>query len=120
MPYFSIIVPVYNRPSEVEELVESLSLQTCKDFELILVEDGSSLPCADVIEKYKDQVTIRYFFKENSGRCLTRNWGMDRSEGKYLVFFDPLIPPVVRNEVMEKLMAFCKSEKELSALSGPP
>lgn len=95
MPYFSIIVPVYNRPSEVEELVESLSLQTCKDFELILVEDGSSLPCADVIEKYKDQVTIRYFFKENSGRSLTRNWGMDRSEGKYLVFFDSdcVIPP---------------------------
>lgn len=95
MPYFSIIVPVYNRPAEVEELVESLSLQTCKDFELILVEDGSTLPCSDVLEKYKESITIRYFFKENSGRSLTRNYGMERSEGEYLVFFDSdcVIPP---------------------------
>ena len=95
MPYFSIIIPVYNRPAEVEELAESLTLQTCKDFELILVEDGSTLPCSEVIEKYKEKITIRYFFKENSGRSLTRNWGMERAEGEYLVFFDSdcVIPP---------------------------
>lgn len=95
MPYFSIIVPVYNRPTEVEELAESLSLQTYKDFELILVEDGSTLPCSEVLEKYKDKITIHYFFKENSGRSLTRNYGIERSEGKYLVFFDSdcVIPP---------------------------
>ena len=95
MPYFSIIVPVYNRPAEVEELAESLTLQTCKDFELILVEDGSTLPCSEVIEKYKEKITVRYFFKENSGRSLTRNWGMERAEGEYLVFFDSdcVIPP---------------------------
>ena len=95
MPYFSIIIPVYNRPAEVEELAESLTLQSCKDFELILVEDGSTLPCSDVIEQYRDKITIRYFFKENSGRSLTRNWGMEQAKGEYLLFFDSdyVIPP---------------------------
>lgn len=108
MPCFSIIVPVYNRPAEVEELVESLSLQSCKDFELILVEDGSTLPCTGAFEKYQDTITIRYFFKENGGRSLARNYGMERAEGKYLVFFDSdcVIPPdyfrIVKTALTEK------------------
>ena len=95
MPYFSIIVPVYNRPLEVDELLESLALQTCKDFELVLVEDGSSTPCRDIAEKFAGKVDISYYFKENSGRSDTRNYGMERASGKYFVFFDSdcVIPP---------------------------
>lgn len=95
MPYFSIIVPVYNRPAEVKELVESLANQTLKDFELLIIEDGSSIPCAEILEPYKNDFTIRYFFKENSGRSFTRNYGMERAKGKYFVFFDSdcIIPP---------------------------
>lgn len=88
MPYFSIIVPVYNRPEEVKELAESLKHQTLKDFELVIVEDGSSTLCSEVLESFKNDFTIRYFFKENSGRSFTRNYGMERAEGEYFVFFD--------------------------------
>lgn len=90
-PYFSIIIPVYNRPDEVRELLESLVGQTCKDFELLLVEDGSTCRCDEVAGEYSDRLTIRYFYKENSGRSLTRNYGMERAEGRYLVFSTPIV-----------------------------
>ena len=94
-PFFSIIIPVYNRPDEVRELLESLAEQSDKDFETLLVEDGSTRRCDEVAREYADRLTIRYFYKENSGRSLTRNYGMERAEGRYLVFFDSdcIIPP---------------------------
>ena len=104
-PYFSIIIPVYNRPDEVRELLESLVGQTCKDFELLLVEDGSTRRCDEVAGEYSDRLTIRYFYKENSGRSLTRNYGMERAEGRYLVFFDSdcIIPPSYFETVRRRL-----------------
>ena len=77
---YSIIIPVYNRPAEVRELLESLVNQTCKDFEVLIVEDGSVVPCDEVVKEYEDRLNIRYFFKPNSGRSLTRNYGMERAE----------------------------------------
>ena len=62
---FSIIIPVYNRPKEVEELLESLSAQTCKNFEVVLVEDGSTVKCDGVAAAYKDKIEVNYFFKPN-------------------------------------------------------
>lgn len=85
---FSIIIPVYNRPNEVKELLESLSKQTRKNFEVILVEDGSTVKCDTVADEYRNCLDIKYFFKPNSGRSLTRNYGMERATGDYLVFFD--------------------------------
>lgn len=85
---YSIIIPVYNRPVEVRELLESLLHQTCKDFEVLIIEDGSAVRCDEVVKEYEDQLNVRYFFKPNSGRSLTRNYGMERAEGKYQVFFD--------------------------------
>ena len=104
-PYFSIIIPVYNRPDEVRELLESLAEQTCKDFELLLVEDGSTRRCDEVAREYADRLTIRYFYKENSGRSLTRNYGMERATGRYLVFFDSdcIIPPTYFETVRRRL-----------------
>ena len=69
--YFSIIIPVYNRPDEVGELLESLASQTDKNFEVILVEDGSTQRCDTVARQYANRVNIRYYFKENSGRSQT-------------------------------------------------
>lgn len=86
--YFSIIIPVYNRPQEVKELLSSLSLQTNRDFEVLIIEDGSTLKCEEVINEFQGQMEIRYFFKPNSGRSMTRNFGMERAAGQYLVFFD--------------------------------
>ena len=88
MPRFSIIIPVYNRIDEVEDLLKSLSQQSCKNFETIIVEDGSSAPCDKVVEKYSSQVDVKYFFKENEGRSIARNYGLERATGDYFIFFD--------------------------------
>jgi len=96
MPRFSVIVPVYNRSQEVEDLLESLLLQSCRDFEVIIVEDGSSLPCRNVCESAVARgLDVKYFFKDNEGRSIARNYGMDRASGDYFIFFDSdcVIPP---------------------------
>jgi glycosyltransferase involved in cell wall biosynthesis len=85
---FSIIVPVYNRPDEVGELLESLSHQTDSDFEIVIVEDGSTLKCDDICKKFDNLLEIKYFFKPNSGQSEARNYGVERASGNYLVFFD--------------------------------
>ena len=85
---YSIIVPVFNRPDEVDELLESLVNQEEKDFEVIIVEDGSQVPCEDVCRKYADQLTLRYFMKPNSGPGQSRNYGAERAEGEYLLILD--------------------------------
>ena len=85
---YSIIVPVYNRPDEVDELLESLSNQTQKDFEVIIVEDGSVKPCKDVCDKYADILVLHYYFKENSGPGQSRNYGAELANGDYLLILD--------------------------------
>lgn len=86
-PRFSVIVPVYNRIDEVEDLMGSLESQTCKDFEVAIVEDGSSLPCGDVVKRHAG-VRSKYYYKDNEGRSIARNYGMERAEGDYFIFFD--------------------------------
>ena len=94
MPEFSIIVPVYNRPEEVRELLETLTRQTYQDFEVLIVEDGSTVLARDTVSKFQDQLEIHYFFKENEGQGFARNYGYARSNGHYLIVFDSdcLIP----------------------------
>jgi len=113
---FSIIIPVYNRPSEVGELLESLSLQTCKDFEVVIVEDGSTISCDQVVKSYESQLAIRYFVKPNSGRSHTRNYGMQRAVGKYLLFFDSdcIIPPGYFEQVNKDI-----KETDADCFGGP-
>lgn len=95
MPRFSVIIPVYNRIDEVRDLMKSLALQSCKDFEVVIVEDGSSAPCKDVVEEYADRVNASYYYKENEGRSIARNHGLERAKGEYFIFFDSdcVIPP---------------------------
>lgn len=95
MKKFSVIIPVYNRPAEVRDLLESLAAQTDKGFEAVIVEDGSTEPCADVVARYDDAVDVKYFAKHNEGRSIARNHGMERATGDYYVFFDSdcVIPP---------------------------
>lgn len=94
MRYYSVIVPVYNRPQEVLELLESLCLQTFTNFEILIVEDGSDQPCKDVVSRFKEKLDIKYFFKTNSGQGFSRNFGFERAKGDYFVVFDSdcLIP----------------------------
>jgi len=85
---FSIIVPVYNRPDEVDELLQSLCMQTVKDFEVLIVEDGSIKTCKDVCDKYADILVLHYYAKENSGPGQSRNYGAERAKGEYLLILD--------------------------------
>ena len=85
---YSVIIPVYNRPDEVDELLQSLTMQHFKDFEVVVVEDGSFIPCKEVVERYADRLNIKYFSKPNSGPGQTRNYGAERSEGEYLIILD--------------------------------
>ena len=80
---YSVIIPVYNRPDEVDELLQSLASQHFKDFEVVVVEDGSSIPCKEVVDRYTDRLDIQYFSKANSGPGQTRNYGAERSKGEY-------------------------------------
>ena len=88
MPYFSVIVPVYNRIDEVRDLLASLAAQSAGDFEVVIVEDGSTLPCKEVCDAYADRLAIQYFHKSNEGRSIARNYGMEHARGAYFVFFD--------------------------------
>lgn len=102
---YSFIIPVYNRPIEVKELLESLINQSYKDFEIIIVEDGSTLTCKDVVDEFTDKLDIKYFSKKNSGPGQTRNYGTERAEGDFMLILDSdcIIPSDYLLEVDKEL-----------------
>ncbi|MDM1398455.1 glycosyltransferase family 2 protein [Myroides odoratimimus] len=94
--YFSFIIPVYNRPEEVDELLDSLTKQTYKDaFEVVIIEDGSKEDSREVVSKYEDSLDVSYYYKANSGPGSSRNYGMERAKGEYFIVLDSdcIIPP---------------------------
>jgi len=104
--YFSFIIPVYNRPDEIDELLESLSkLNTKFDFEVVVVEDGSTISCESIIEKYKSKLSISYYFKSNSGPGDSRNYGMNLAKGDYFIILDSdcIIPHDYLTQVIQSL-----------------
>lgn len=104
---FSIIIPVYNRPDELRELLDSLTLQTDRGFEVIIVEDGSTVSSAHIAQEYGSRLQLSYYTKPNEGPGLTRNYGAARAAGDYFIFFDSdcLIPPRYIEIVRERLRA---------------
>lgn len=113
---YSVIIPVYNRPDEVDELLQSLMSQHFKDFEVIVVEDGSSVPCREVVDKYKNCLDIKYFQKPNSGPGQTRNYGAERSQGEYLIILDSdcILPEGYLDSVENEL-----KDSSADAFGGP-
>lgn len=113
---YSVIVPVYNRPDEVDELLQSLMKQTYTDFEVVIVEDGSAVPCKDVVDKYAASMNIRYYSKSNSGPGQSRNYGAERSHGEYLIILDSdcILPPDYFKAVEEEL-----TNEPADAFGGP-
>jgi len=104
---FSIIIPVYNRPDEVKELLESLTKQTDKKFEVIVVEDGSTHTCEAICKQYAGELDIKYLFKENSGPGGSRNYGAEQAKGDYLLILDSdcIIPKHYIQNIREELNA---------------
>jgi len=103
--HFSFVIPVFNRPTEVDELLESLTFQTYTNFDTVIIEDGSTLKCDKVINKYKSKLDIQYYFKSNSGPGPSRNYGVDKSNSEYFIFCDSdcVVPPMYLNEVQKQL-----------------
>jgi glycosyltransferase involved in cell wall biosynthesis len=104
--FFSLIIPVYNRPEEINELFNSLLLLDYKNtFEIVIIEDGSSIPCKEIIESFRSKLTISYYFKSNSGPGDSRNFGMQHAKGDYFIIFDSdcIIPPNYLSEVEKAL-----------------
>ncbi|MDO4880531.1 MAG: glycosyltransferase [Capnocytophaga sp.] len=86
---YSIIVPVYNRPDEIKELLDTMVEQSFeKEFEVVIIEDGSSISSKEIVEKYKDRIQVKYYYKENSGPGDSRNYGMRVAEGNYFIILD--------------------------------
>jgi len=114
---FSIIIPVYNRPDEIDGLLESLTNQNFSDdFEVLIIEDGSSQKSDLIIENYKNQLNLKYFFKENSGAGASRNFGMQNASGNYFIILDSdvIVPKQYLSEVKNGL------EKNFTAAFGGP
>ncbi len=113
----SIVVPVYNRPDEVEELLISLKNQDCRDdFEVVIVEDGSTDHCEHICEQFKNDLNIAYFFKSNSGPGDSRNYGMQRSSGNYFILVDSdcVLPHYYFSEIFKEL-----KNKPVDFFGGP-
>ena len=114
--HFSIIIPLFNRPNELDELLLSLCNQTNKQFEVIIAEDGSSIKSDKVVEKYKDKLSIIYFEKPNSGPGLTRNKGAEKANYNWLIFFDS--DCIIPENYIECVTAFLKTNSA-DAYGGP-
>jgi glycosyltransferase involved in cell wall biosynthesis len=114
--FFSIIIPVYNRPEEVRELLQSLTKQHYQRFEVIIIEDGSSKKCELVVQSFSEQLDITYVYKENSGQGFSRNVGFKKAKGDYFIMFDSdcLIPSHYLETVHNHLQ-----KREFDAYGGP-
>ena len=113
---YSFIIPVFNRPDEVNELLDSLTRQTLHDFEVVIVEDGSQITCEQVCQKYSDKLDLHYFMKPNSGPGQSRNYGVERAKGEYVIILDSdvVLPENYLHAVDEELR-----RKPSDAFGGP-
>lgn len=113
---FSIIIPVFNRPDEVDELLDSLCKQTNMQFEVIIVEDGSELKSDKIAKKFSEKLSLIYFEKPNSGPGLSRNAGVEKASCEWLIFFDSdcIIPENYISNVTQFL-----TEQDIDAYGGP-
>ncbi|WP_443938450.1 glycosyltransferase [Pedobacter sp. MW01-1-1] len=114
--FFSIIIPLYNRPQEIDELLHTLTKQTYLQFEVLVIEDGSKNDAKAIVEGYSNKLDVKYYFKKNEGQGFTRNFGFERAKGDYFIIFDSdcLIPANYLEEVKNYLY-----EHPLDAYGGP-
>ncbi len=100
-PHFSVIIPVFNRPNELEELLSCFINQTFQNFEIIVVEDGSTLDSATVVRKYIPQLPINYVTKENGGQGFARNYAFERAKGAFFIILDS--DALLENDYLEQV-----------------
>ncbi|BDD03588.1 glycosyltransferase [Aureibacter tunicatorum] len=115
---FTAVIPVYNRPEEIDELLESLTKQTYTHFEVIVVEDGSreGEKCEEITSSYSDRLDVKYFYKENTGQGFSRNYGFEKASGDYFVVFDS--DCIIPEKYFEEVNSFLENQW-LDAFGGP-
>ena len=113
---YSFVIPVFNRPDEVDELLDSLTRQSLSTFEVVVVEDGSQVPCHDVCARYVGKLDLHYFSKPNSGPGQSRNYGVERARGEYVIILDSdvVVPPGYLQAVDDEL-----KRESCEAFGGP-
>ncbi len=116
MRFYSFIIPLYNRPEEIRELLESLCRQSITNFEVLVIEDGSKIKGDKEVEAFSDRLAVRYFFKENGGQGFARNFGFERAKGDYFIVLDSdvILPDHYLSAIDKRL-----EESELDAFGGP-
>jgi glycosyltransferase involved in cell wall biosynthesis len=116
IPALSLIIPVYNRPNEVAELLQSLTEQSVKDFEVVVVEDGSQVKCEEVVNAFADKLSVAYYYIPNGGPGQARNYGAAKACGEYLVVLDSdcILPPGYIESIGEAL-----KKTDADAFGGP-
>ncbi|MEO8795089.1 MAG: glycosyltransferase [Daejeonella sp.] len=114
--FFSIIIPLYNRPQEIDELLHTLTQQRYTQFEVLIIEDGSVQDAKEIVDRYRDKLDIHYYFKENAGQGFARNYGFAKAKGDYFIVFDSdcLIPVNYLETVKNYLL-----KNPLDAFGGP-
>lgn len=113
---FSVIIPVYNRPEELSELLQSITKQRVADIEVVVVEDGSKSDSKDIVDGFSTKLPIQYVVQENTGQGFARNKGMKAAVGDFFVILDSdvLLPP----DYFQKLLNAIVS-RGLDAFGGP-
>lgn len=103
--FFSIVIPLYNRPTEIRELLNALVQQSYKHFEVIVVEDGSTNDAKEIVNSFRDRLDVHYYFKANEGQGFARNYGFSKAKGDFFVVFDSdvILPPNYLAEVEQSI-----------------
>lgn len=116
MVHFSVIIPVYNRPQELDELLSCLQQQDFKDFEVIIIEDGSEISSKDIVKSYQSKLNLSYYVKENGGQGFARNYAFERANGNFFIILDSdaLVEPDYLSEVDRGV-----KEGKLDLFGGP-
>lgn len=114
--FYSFIIPLYNRPDEIRELLESLCRQSVTNFEVLVIEDGSKIKGDKEVDAFKNRLQVHYFYKENGGQGFARNFGFERAKGDYFIILDSdvILPDHYLSAIDKKL-----NESELDAFGGP-
>ena len=114
--FFSIIIPLYNRPLEIDELLYTLTQQTYLQFEVLVIEDGSKISAKQIVDSYADKLAISYYYKENAGQGFARNFGFEHAKGDYFVVFDSdCLIPIDYLEIVKNYLL----KHQLDAYGGP-
>ncbi len=114
--FFSLIIPVYNRPDEIRVVLEGLSQQSYRNFEVIVVEDGSENKSDQVVGLFKQQLDVHYYYIENVGQGLARNYGFSKSQGEYIIILDSDI--ILPEHYMQSVNEYLQQD-QLDCFGGP-